>query len=227
MLRRSRRLPHCVFLVCAVLLVSGCGGGGSTRIRMMNAVPDESNLALLIDGTSVAGSVAYGTSTSYMKVSSGSRHVQIEPSGATNVIIDQNLTIASGTDTTVIAENFSTNPASALVLTDDNSAPSSGNFKLRIVNVAPSLGPVDVYVVAPGTDLNTVSATVTNLAFGTSTSYQSLSAGAYEIELTNVGAKFPVIDTGSQTFSSGQVRTFVGLNAQSGGFTDSILQDVN
>jgi len=43
----------------------------------------------------------------------------------------------------------------------------------------------------------------------------------------NLGEKFPVLDTGSQTFSSGQVRTFVGLNAQSGGFTDSILQDVN
>jgi hypothetical protein len=227
MVRRSGEVPQCVFLVCAVLLASGCGGGGSTRIRMVNAVPDESNLALLVDGTSVAGSVAYGTSTGYIKVSSGSRHVQIEPSGATNVIIDQNITVPSGTDTTIVAENFSSNPPSALVLTDDNSAPSSGKFKLRIVNVAPSLGPVDVYVVTPGTDLNTVSATVSNLAFGSSTGYQSLAAGAYEIELTNLGEKFPVLDTGSQTFSSGQVRTFVGLNAQSGGFTDSILQDVN
>ena len=226
MVRRLGLVPNCIVL-CIAMLVSSCGGGGKTRIRMMNAVPDQSNLALVIDGTSVAGNVAYGTSTEYMDVNSGSRHVQIEPSGVTNVIIDQNISIASGTDTTIIVENFSTNPASALVLTDDNSAPPSGNFKLRIVNAAPSLGPVDVYVVSPGTDLNTVSATVTNLAFGSSTSYQSLSAGAYEIELTNVGAKFPVIDTGSQTFSSGQVRTFVGLNAQSGGFTDSILQDVN
>jgi len=227
MVRRAGRIPHCIFLVSTVLLAAGCGSSGSTQIRMMNAVPDQSDLALLVDGTSLASSVAYGTSTGYMKVSSGSRHVQIEPSGATNVIIDQNITIASGTDTTIIAENFSTNPSSALVLTDDNSAPSSGDFKLRIVNAAPSLGPVDVYVVVPGTDLNTVSATVSNIAFGSSTGYQSLSAGAYEIELTNVGEKFPVIDTGSQTFSSGQVRTFVGLNAQSGGFTDSILQDVN
>ena len=227
MRQRAGQISFSVFLVCAAVLAVSCGGSGSTRIRMVNAVPDQTNLALLIDGTSVAGNVAYGTSSGYMKVSSGSRHVQIEPSGATNVIIDQNLTIPSGTDTTIIAENFSTNPSSALVLTDDNSAPSSGDFKLRIVNVAPSLGPVDVYVVAPGTDLNTVSATVSNLAFGSSSGYQSLSAGAYEIELTNAGEKFPVIDTGSQTFAGGQVRTFVGLNAQSGGFTDSILQDVN
>lgn len=227
MVRRAGQAAYCMFLVCTALIAGSCGGGGSTRIRMMNAVPDQSNLALLIDGTSVDGSVAYGTSTGYMKVSSGSRHVQIEPTGATNVIIDQNIPIASATDSTIIAANFSASPASALVLTDDNSAPASGDFKLRIVNVAPSLGAVDVYVVAPGTDLNTVSATVNDLAFGGSTGYQSLSAGAYEIELTNVGEKFPVIDTGSQTFVSGQVRTFVGLNAQGGGFTDSILQDVN
>ena len=227
MVRRLGLVPNCVLLMCIGMSVSGCGGGGKTRIRMMNAVPDGSNLALLIDGTSVAGNVAYGTSTGYMNVNSGSRHMQIEPSGAINVIIDQNISIASGTDTTMIAEKFSTNPASLLVLTDDNSAPTSGNFKLRVVNAAPSLGPVDLYIVAPDTDLNTVSATISNLAFGSSTGYQSLSAGAYEIELTNVGEKFPVIDTGSQAFSSGQVRTFVGLNAQSGGFTDSILQDVN
>jgi len=224
---RRLLVPNCILLMCIGMSVSGCGGGGKTRMRMMNAVPDESNLALLIDGTSIAGNVAYGTSTGYMNVNSGSRHMQIEPSGATNVIIDQNISIASGTDTTMIAEKFSTNPASLLVLTDDNSAPTSGNFKLRVVNAAPSLGPVDLYIVAPDTDLNTVSATISNLAFGSSTGYQSLSAGAYEIELTNVGEKFPVIDTGSQAFSSGQVRTFVGLNAQSGGFTDSILQDVN
>ena len=227
MRQRAGHVPLWVVLICAALFTAGCGGGGDTRLRMVNAVPDQANLTLLIDGASVAGNVAYGTGTGYMKVSSGSRHVQIEPSGATNVIIDQNITIPAGTDTTIVAENFSSNPSSALVLTDNNSAPSSGDFKLRIVNVAPSLGAVDVYVVAPGTDLSTVSATVSNLAFGSSSGYQSLSAGAYEIEVTNVGEKFPVIDTGSQTFSSGQVRTFVGLNAQSGGFTDSILQDVN
>jgi hypothetical protein len=50
---------------------------------------------------------------------------------------------------------------------------------------------------------------------------------AYEIMITPVGQKFIVIDTGSLTFSSGQVRTFVGLNSQTGGFTYTMLQDVN
>jgi hypothetical protein len=113
------------------------------------------------------------------------------------------------------------------VLTDDNSAPASGDFKIRIVNASPNLGPADLYIVTPGIALTTVSPTLSNVGFGSTTSYQSLTAGNYEIELTSVGQKFAVVDTGSLTFSSGQVRTFVGLNNPSGGFTYAMLDDVN
>ena len=48
---------------------------------MMNAVPDETNLELLVNSTSVANNVAYGTSNGYQTVKSGSQQVVIEPSG--------------------------------------------------------------------------------------------------------------------------------------------------
>ena len=57
--------------------------------------------------------------------------------------------------------------------------------------------------------------------------YKSLAAGTYEIELTSVGQKFAAIDTGSLVFAAGQVRTLVGLNSQLGGFSYSVLADVN
>ena len=192
----------------------------------MNAVPDESDLEVLVNSTSVAGNVAYGTSTGYQSVKSGSQQVVIEPSGSSTALLTHSINFSSGTDTTVIASNFSSN-ISAFVLNDDNSAPASGNFKLRIVNSAPGLGPADVYIVDPTTDLNTVSPTVSNLGFNSASGYQSLAAGSYKVVLTLVGQKFPAIDTGSLTFSSGQVRTFVGLNSQAGGFSYTMLQDGN
>jgi hypothetical protein len=209
----------------AMLLIAGCGGGGSTRFRLMNAVPDEASLNVLVDNTSVSSDLAYGTSTGYQSIKSGSHQVAIEPAGASNTLLQQSISFNSGSDTTVIAYNFSSNIAN-LVLADDNSAPTSGDFKIRIVNAAPGLGPADVYIVAPSTDLNTVSPTVSNLAFGSAAGYQSLTAGSYEVVLTPVGEKFAAVDTGSLTFAAGQVRTFVGLNSPSG-FTDTILQDVN
>ena len=215
-----------MLLLGTVVLSLGCGGSGKTRFRMMNAVPDESSLDVLVDSAKVASNIAYGTSTDYQSVTSGSRQVHIDPSGTANSLLQQSISFSSGSDTTIVASNFSSSIA-ALVLTDDNSAPSSGDLKLRLVNASPGLGPVDIYIVTPGTDLNTVIPTLSNLAFDAATSYQSLTAGNYEVVLTLVGQKFSAIDTGSLAFSSGQVRTFVALNSQSGGFSYAMLHDVN
>lgn len=192
----------------------------------MNAVPDESSLDVLIDSTSVSSNIAYGTSNGYQSVQSGSHEVAIEPSGSSSALLQQSISFGSDSDTTIISSNFSSNIAN-LVLTDDNSAPSSGNFRLRIVNAAPGLGPADVYIVTPTTDLNTVSPDLSNLPFGSAANYKSLSAGSYKVVLTPVGQKFTAVDTGSLTFNAGQVRTFVGLNSQAGGFSYTLLHDVN
>ncbi len=227
--RILRLMSLCAVILClgTILLIAGCGGGGGgTRFRLVNAVPDESALDVLVDSTTVSSNIAYGTSNGYMSVKSGSHQVAIEPSGTTTALLQQSITFASGSDTTIVSSNYSSNIAN-LVLTDDNSAPDSGKFRLRVVNAAPGLGPADVYIVAPATDLNTVSPTLTNLAFGGTTGYQSVTAGSYEVVLTPVGQKFTAIDTGSVAFSSGQVRTFVSLNSQSGGFSYALLHDVN
>lgn len=192
----------------------------------MNAVPDESSLEVLVDSSSVSSNLAYGTSTGYLSEKSGSHQIGIEPSGSSTTLLQQSISFASGSDTTVISYHFSSSIAN-LVLADNNSAPASGHFKIRLVNTSQNLGPADVYLVTPGTPLSTVSPTMSNLAFGATATYQSLAAANYEIELTSVGQKFAVIDTGTLTFASGQVRTFVGLNNPSGGFTYAMLQDVN
>jgi hypothetical protein len=226
--RLLRVVSLCAGVLClgACLLIVGCGGGGKTRFQFVNAVPDVSNLDVLIDSTTVSSNVAYGTTTGYQTVKSGSHQVQLDASGNTTSLLQQTISFGSGSDTTIIASNFSSS-IGTVVLNDDNSAPASGDFKLRLVNASPGLGPADVYIVTPGTDIFTVSPTLSNLAFESATSYQSLAAGSYEIELTPVGQKFVAIDTGSLSFSSGQVRTFVGLNSQSGGFFYALLSDLN
>jgi hypothetical protein len=221
-------LPSIGLVSLAIILFSlGCGGSGGTKFRVMNAVIDESSVDVLLDNAKVA-TQAYGVPPAYISISSGSRHLQIEATGSSTPFIDQMVSISSGNNYTVVAANFSSDH-DALVLNDQNSTPASGDIAIRVVNVSPSMGAADVYIVPSTTDINTVNATISDLAFGGVSNYQQLSAGSYVVVFTTPanGGKFQQINSGTLGLSAGQVRTVVALNTQAGAFTDAVLADLN
>lgn len=209
----------------ATLVLSGCGGGDQAKLRVMQASPNEGSVDVLVDGKSVANGVGYGTATNYLPVESGSREVQIVPTGSGTALIDQTLSFNSGAQSTIILANFASS-ITDLTLSDDNTAPTSGDAKLRVVNAAPSMGTVDVYVVAPGTNPMDATPTFSSLNFEGSSSYQTLTAGTYEVLFTLPGGIFAFIDTGPITLSDGQNRTIVALDNVSGGFSFTTLADL-
>jgi hypothetical protein len=227
MWKRCVGLSTGLLTMAALLAASGCGGGGSQgKLRMMNASPNESGLDLLVDGKSVASAISYGNISDYISVDSGSRHVQIEASGTTTILIDENVSITSGGETTVMATNVAAS-ISGLVLIDDVTAPATWDASLRVVNASPALGPVDVYVVAPGADLVASTPVVRNLAFNGATDYQTLTAGSFEVVMTAPGTPTPILDTGALNLTAGQNRTVVSMDGVSGGFTATVLSDLN
>lgn len=225
------KLPQQLAVVCLGLLclmagvLSGCGSS-TAKARIMNASPGEGAITVTIGGTSVASSLDYGTGSSYASVSSGSPSLKVEQSSTSNSVLDATINLTSKSTYTILIANYSTS-VSAVTLTDNNSSPSSGQFNLRLVQASPSLGAADVYVVSPGTSLSSTSASVTNLSFESASTYLPLSAGTYEIYFTPTGQKTASIDSGAISFSSGEVRTVVGLNGSNGGFTTAVLDDLN
>jgi hypothetical protein len=207
-------------------LASGCGGGSQAKLRVVNASPNETGIDVLIDGKSVATGIAYGNNSDYLSVDSGSRHLQVEATGTTTILLDQNLSLNSGTETTYLATNVAAS-ISSVVLSDNTTAPASGNVNVRVMNAAPALGPVDVYIVAPGTDLIASTPIIRSMAFDAATDYQLLSAGSYEVVFTVPNSTFALVDTGALNFSSGQNRTVLALDGASGGFTATLLSDLN
>jgi hypothetical protein len=213
-----------LLLSIAVFLLSSCGGSSKTRLRFANMTPDEPSLDLLVDSSKFS-SVNFGTASGYLSITSGSRNLQIEPTGTTSVLIAQTSNFASGTDSTLLSLNFASS-ISPIMLVDDNSSPASGNVKIRIVNGSPLLGICDVYVMPSGTDINSVGPTVTNLSFGSASTYLSMAGAAYEIVFTYPGQKNAYIDTGVLSLSAGQIRTVVGLNTSTS-YTAAVLSDLN
>jgi hypothetical protein len=152
--------------------------------------------------------------------------LQIEATGTTTILLDQNLDLNSGSETTYLATNVAAS-ISSVVLSDNNTAPASGSVNVRVMNAGPSLGPVDVYIVTPGADLIASTPVIRSMAFDAATDYQTLNAGSYEVVLTVPNSTFPLVDTGALNLSSGQNRTVLALDGVSGGFTATLLSDLN
>jgi hypothetical protein len=228
----SRRtwVLFCAALCLVAIFTTGCGSSssssGGTKLRLVNGTPDEAGLDLLVDTKSVATNVGYGAASAYVSVQPGSRELQVEPSGNPTILFTTTVNPSAGSNLTLVTLNFSFN-ISNVVLVDDNSAPTSGNFKLRIFNASPGMGPQDVYIVTAGTDITTVEPTFTSLGFGSDSVYSSLTAGDYQVVFTSPGSKFINLDSGTLTFTAGQVRTVLGLNNPAGGFLSTVLADVN
>jgi hypothetical protein len=216
------------FLAGVVFAVSGCGGhSDKAQLRAIDATPQESAIDVSLDSNSFASNVAYGTASGYSSVDSGSHNLQVFPLGVATPYINQTISLTSGDKYTVLSANVLSS-ANALLLVDETSTPASNTAELRIVNASPALGTVDVYIVSPGTNLNTVSPTISGLAFEAVSTYQSLTAGtAYEVYFTLTNQKTAQIDSGPVTYTNAEVRTMVALNGEAGGYTLAVLKDLN
>lgn len=218
--------------VLLTLAAAGCKSAGtiasSAQFRVMNASVEQPSLTFLLTTTTLSSGLAYPTATAYTQEAPGGYTVHVEPAGTTATLINQPVVFQPGISYTFIAAEaaFASPSLAPIFLTDDNSAPSSGQMKLRVVNASPDVGNLDVYVVSPGKNLQGVSPTFSNLAFQSATTYQSLAPGNYEVYFTATGQKTILIDSGALTFHAGQIRTVVALDA-TGGYTSTTLADVN
>jgi hypothetical protein len=86
---------------------------------------------------------------------------------------------------------------------DDNSAPTPGNARLRVIHASPDAPNVDVLV----DDM----VVLTNVPFKAISDYLDVSAGARNIKVNATGTSTTVIDV-TPTLVDGKVYTVIALN---------------
>jgi hypothetical protein len=221
-MHRAGKLAVCCFTLFIIFFSTACGSSNA-NIRLLNAIVSQNSLDLLIDGKNVASNVGYGSGSAYISTTSGSHHIQAETSGTTTIVADfgnQNL----GSNSYSTAASTGNGPAFFI---DDHTAPSSGDVKIRVINASALLqSGTDVYVVAAGSGI-TGTPTFASLAYPSASSYTSVGAGSYQAIFTLPGQLFAEYSTSAQSFSSGQNRTIVVMDGQSGGLTSTVLADLN
>ena len=223
-----------VAVASLLLFTNACGSSSSSsasaQLRILDASPQQQSINLLLDNNSVQTGIVSQSASAYTSEPAGSHTVQIEASGTTTSLVTQNITLNSGSSYTILAvePSFASTSLTMSLLTDDNSAPASGDFKLRIINASPDFGGnVDAYITAPGAGISGATPSVSNLAFQAGSSYQSLTAGSYEVYFSVAGQGVISVDSGPLTFTAGQVRTLVLLDNFGSGFTSALLADLN
>lgn len=184
--------------ILGLLTLSGCGGGGVTKtsqVRAFNGVAD-TTVDIFTVGDTLASGLGFNQRTSYRSVNTVfASEIAAQLTGSTSVLAsistslaqDQNYTVfLKGTNSpTLVAPSF-------LVTQDDVSAPTSGNFRLRVVALSPTIGSIDVYVTDAGTDITTVSPTFSNVDFEEVAGSTTFPAGSKQVRVVAAGTKSPL-----------------------------------
>jgi Domain of unknown function (DUF4397) len=228
------KLKLLTLLLAATALTAACddddntGPEGEARVRVVHASPDAPSVDVLLDDAEVLSDVPYLASSDYLATSAGDHNLKVNAAGTATTAIDADVTLADGTDYTVIASDLVAE-ITPIVLEDDNTAPAAGNARVRALHGAPSAPAVDIYVTAPGADLEAAVPVLTGVAFGDVADYLEVPAGDYQVRVTPAETKTVAIDSGALTLESGQVRTAIAVDAPGGGppFDILVLADLN
>jgi hypothetical protein len=166
-----------VLALALALSVPAMAADGKARVRAVHASPDAPAVDVLVNDSIKAFSNAPFTGiTPYAELDPATYNVKVVPTGATEpVVINADLTLAAGTDYTVVAVGKLAN-IEPLVLVDNNSTPAAGKAHVRFVHASPDAPSVDI-AVQGGPIL------FSNVPFKGVGDYLPVDAGTYNLEV--------------------------------------------
>jgi len=230
MFRLLKALPLALAIAALSIVATSCGSSGSAKVRVVNAIPDNGSnggIALDIDinGTkdfpSVAFDTVYPTQTtpaSYVSVPSGSDTIIAYDTGTTTspVVNSTTASLSGSTQYTMLLGGFAAQSPQAYLITDNNTAPTTGYVNIRIINGSASAGTNGIDVAIYQNGLQPGSPQITGLPLGQGSGYQSLIfETSYCIEVFPHGSgTYQVNQCYAQ--ATGQISTVVIVDTQGG-----------
>lgn len=218
-------------LALAVLALGACiddspmTTGPSSHLRFIQAVPNAPVIDLLFDSSTVGANLGYRAETGFLRVRAGDRRVRVRQVGTSTTLMDLTVPVEFPRAYTVISTGL-LNDVQPVVAPDTASIPEVGEFKLRILHVAPSAGPVDVYVTDVSASLTGATPMVSGLTFRGNTEYYVFPVGNQRVRITATGTTNTLIDI-TNLFGERVMRSVVMTDAVGGGspFAGMLLVD--
>jgi len=221
--------------------------GPTGRVRFVNMITDTTRgrVNAILEGVPFGVNLTYGQSTpatlpapstaNYSAILAGNRTMLLKRTADTaTVVATVAFAVGSGQDQTVYAiGGASGSVVTSFVVEDANPDIAATATRLRVVNLAPTAGAVDVFVTAANADLATATPTFGNLAYKSASTYATPSPGSYQIRAVPAGtapaarAAAVVVNLASLGLAGGAGRTVVIGDRNVGGIplTTFVLTD--
>jgi Domain of unknown function (DUF4397) len=227
--RLFKVLPLALAVIGVAVLAASCGSrSGTAQYRVVQTIPDApGNFDFSVSGKNAFTNVAFGSAepaSGYQTISTGADPIEVLPTGSSTPVVNStSLNLIAGTQSTTILTGLYAAP-SMVVLRDNNTAPLSGQAELRIVDASPSApSNLDIYIVAPGTDIAPRQPDISSLQFTQPSTYLDLTtekSGYAEIVVivTQSGdpTKTPLVNQ-IYTLQESQIRTLMLVDVAGGG----------
>jgi len=230
------RRAFCALLLCmSTILLGSCNTGegvgaaaGSTRLRVINLIPDAATMSLTLgSGAPLVSGLPYQGLTEYLDVASGTLEFKVSVDGGATTLIDVNNTLAPGVDFTYIVYGPVEAVHSSVVLDTSSLFPDGGTFDLRIINVATNVTEVDIYLTAPGVDLSATAPTVRDAVFGTGTAFTVVNTSTYELRITRTGTKDVIFDAPIVNFPDKGIAEMIVYGTFSAQLVDAAVLNID
>ena len=211
-IRRRTALKAVALLPALSFGLTGCGGGedrSKAQLRLLNATSGYAALDLRVDDELLQTNVAYGSTASYVDVDPSATDTEVSRAGATTALITTTPTLREGDRYTLVAYGAEGAPASVL-LGDNTNDPDSGQAFVRVLNAAPQVGAVDVYLTTADAALSDAEALQSAAAAGTVTGFSTVTAGTWRLRITAAGDRDDLrLDVSGVVLASRQILTLV------------------
>lgn len=211
--------------------------GPTGRVRFVNLITDVTRgrvnailegLPFSVDLTytnTAPANLAAPSGANYAAVYTGNRAFVLKRTADTTVTVATlNFTINENEDRTVYAIGGAGGSAvTGFVTTDLNPAPVATQTRVRVVNMSPTAGAIDVFITAVNADLATATPSAANLAYQGSSTYLTLAPGTYQFRAVPAGtaaagrAAAVTISIPSVALTGGTGRTIVTADNNVGG----------
>jgi hypothetical protein len=205
-------------VVFSTALFTGCSSddAGTSSVRIIHASADAPPVDIKLNNAVAAPALDYPLSTGFVSINAGTYDIAVDaivPGGNLEGVItvddiafakDQRYTVVAIGDTASISE---------FVAEETASSPAADEVGISVLHAATAAGNVDVYVTAPGADINSVDANFT-FDFKGQADAGALPAGEYQIRVTGNGSKDAIYDSGTVDLSGfgGQKLLLLAVN---------------